>query len=332
MNQRIVFLAAGLIGCSAGLGPTCQAQEYSLSKVLVESSTSIVDLAVSVNGLHLAYIVSYPNQVTILSMQDGKVLRVLDKLPESPRQVSFLAKRPVVVIACDSGIMIWNFQTGETTFHKMPGCCLTAQYSPDGKFLANSFDAGVVLWDAVSGDHLKTFFHHPGLVSEVRFSRDSELLASCCDKGQVRVYNVLKKELLVSKVFDGEQTFSLAFSPKADLLCIGTVTNLIIWDFYANKEVARIKGFRLFQSICPNSNGKNLFAALNGADEGGKSLVLVDIAAKTLAVVKAPKQHYVSVVQMLPDESLLIGYGAHDPGVRKEKWGGIEILIKKNKK
>jgi WD40 repeat protein/serine/threonine protein kinase len=71
------------------------------------------------------------------------------------------------------------------------GAVFYATYSPDGKLLATcGQDQTTRLWDATTGELLKTFLGHVHDVNCVLFTRDGRLLVTASDDGSIRTWNV----------------------------------------------------------------------------------------------------------------------------------------------
>ena len=104
-------------------------------------------------------------------------------------------------------------------------------FSPNGKLLVSgSFDRTVKLWDAYTGECLKTLAGHQGWIWTVAFSPDGQRVASGGDDQTIRLWNIHTGEC---DVLEGHQGWilSVMFSPDGKTLVSGGFDNTIrIWS------------------------------------------------------------------------------------------------------
>jgi WD40 repeat protein len=136
----------------------------------------------------------------------------------------------------DGIIREWDLQT-ETVVRTFSGhqlCIWSVDYSPEGRSLAEPFpscgtlrkqsiisgsaDSTVKLWDAETGDLVRTFSAQQGDVWKVQFSPDGHLIAAIgMDNTGVYLWSI-SGELLVTLIGHTNVVRSLAFSPDSQLL------------------------------------------------------------------------------------------------------------------
>jgi len=120
-------------------------------------------------------------------------------------------------------------------------------FSRDGKMLASAEDGGtgpVRLWDATTGNLIRTFKGDHGGNAQIAFSPDNTLLAIGLsfeeDKNSVGLWEVGSGEL--SDYLNGlERTYSIAFSPDGTMLAAGGNQGAIIWNVITKNIVTKIE-------------------------------------------------------------------------------------------
>jgi WD40 repeat protein/serine/threonine protein kinase len=100
-----------------------------------------------------------------------------------------------------------------------PGWVYAVTYAPDGKLLATGCqDGSAVLWDAVSGQRVRTLTGHAGAVAAVQFSPDGKWLATATEPlAQVKLWDVATGQEVASA---NEGLRLAAFTPDGQHLVV----------------------------------------------------------------------------------------------------------------
>ena len=123
---------------------------------------------------------------------------------------------------------------------------------------------------------LWTYFYHPDEVRSVIFSPDGKTLASMCDDGTVRLWDVTTRSLLGEPL----KGLSAAFSPDGKMLALASVRSgevtLEFWDVATRKPLGEpLKGyFSGVSSVTFSPDGKRVAVASKISD---KSVVPVTV-------------------------------------------------------
>ena len=128
-------------------------------------------------------------------------------------------------IAVETTIGIWLYDAEtfkeEALLIGHPGWVTSVAFSLDGEMLASGGDFGdmtVQLWNATSGEHLRTLTGHTEKVSSVAFSPDGKTLASGSWDDTVRLWNTETGEHLRTLSGHTGLVDSIAFSPDGSTI------------------------------------------------------------------------------------------------------------------
>ena len=154
-----------------------------------------------------------------------------------PSPTLFVSATPTLIsIRSDTLYMLENVQTFETG-----DIVRSLAFTPDGTVLAaaggNTGDFTIHLWNIVDDQIIGILGGHSGIIWDVAFSPDGQMLASVSSDGQARVWDWRTGDVLKILNFPG-QVVSVSFSPDGQTLAVGGVAesqnqiqNAAVWTF-----------------------------------------------------------------------------------------------------
>lgn len=175
-------------------------------------------------------------------------------------------------------------------------------FSPDHKRLATA-GVDVKLWDVHTRQEIATL-EHGRWVFALAFSPDGQLLATGAETGQVNVWDVQRRQIIVQLKGDSQSVYTIKFSPDGKILAgAGYDGNVELWkvENWTPLGTLTIGGTVLTISFSPDS--KIL------ASTGYESVNLWQIDSGEKIATLTEHIGWVNAVAFSPDRSTLISGG-----------------------
>ncbi|MGE3808139.1 MAG: WD40 repeat domain-containing protein, partial [Gemmataceae bacterium] len=193
-----------------------------------------VALCFSPNGKWIA-VLHAPNVFSIWEAKTGKQVKQLNGPPGAFDACFSPDGRQLVIASHGNGLVnVWDTETWkERTLFKLPLPMYLFEicYSPDGKHLALALsDRTVQIWNAATGQRIRSLQGHTDQVRAVRYSPDGTKLASVSLDGTVKIWAAERdQDALVLKT-SREGVYGCAFSPDGKRLASASPEALRVSD------------------------------------------------------------------------------------------------------
>lgn len=160
----------------------------------------------------------------------------------------------------EGNVQAWDTSTGELvkTLIEKESSINSIAVSPS--LIAVGLLDKIALIDIASGERLPDL-ESPGNHQTLAFSIDGSLLASGNSTGQINLWKYGSDGFAEPLSINREPAGSLSFSPKADRLAVGTLSNVYLIDTQSGYEIARIPHANTVNAVSFSSDGTRLAAA-----------------------------------------------------------------------
>lgn len=197
-----------------------------------------------------------------------------------------------------------NFQNADLThsaFTENFGCILSLAFSPDGKKLATTGEAGQIrLWDA-GMKLILTWKGHVRWILAIAFSPNGQILATGSDDRTVKLWDATTGELIKTIHAHASWVWSIAFSPDGQTLATSSDDCTIkLWDVATGQLQQTLKGHtNRVEAIAFDPQGTIL---ASGSNDGSVALWKIN---NSECLCKLESLQPVRTVAFSPDGSLL---------------------------
>ncbi len=248
--------------------------------------------------------------VPIWDVATGKSVRVIDLGDRIISSIAFFPAGPLPVVAValeDGGIDFYDATSGKKTRSiKLDGTPRSMAFSSDGKNLVVGGKLNASLWNAATGQKVRTF--SDGLVMPtkcVRLSPDDKTLACGTDEGKISLFKVDSAAKLRTLSGHDNWIFALGFSQDGKTLASASRDDSIkLWDVSSGKELRTLKESAPL-AVMFTPDGKKLYSTGSEA-----SIKIWDPATGNKLQTLAKRSSPVGTVVFAPGGKLLaIGTG-----------------------
>ena len=193
------------------------------------------------------------------------------------------------------------------------GAIKSLSFSRDGQTLASgSIDETARLWDANTGNHIRTFSGHTGWVWSVAFSPDGQTIASGSHDETARLWETDTGDHLQTLSEHTGFVMSIAFSPDGQTITSGSWDNTIrLWDASTGNHIRTLTGHTHdVESVAFSPDGQTIAS-------GSKDDTIRLWDANTGNHIRTFSGHTADVVSVaFSPDGQTIASGSHDNTIR----------------
>ncbi len=269
----------------------------------------------------------------IWDLKTGETTRIYEGFMDEVKSIAFSPNGRILACASWNGnVRLWNMISGELVLcfeHKVVhrnanGLSLknailwSIAFSPDSKIIAtggqyrknssalipvNKSWAGTIkLWEALTGNLLRTIEWQENAVYSVAFSPDGKIFASGSADKTVQLWDLRTNGPLRTLEGHTETVYSIAFSRDSKYLVSGGGDGIaIIWDVQTGNIVKKLEGHKgAVLSVAYSPNGKMIAS-------GGRDSIIRLWSAMTGELISTFEGHTNSVTEVVfsPDSEIL---------------------------
>ena len=192
------------------------------------SCGDIVRVAFSSDGKLIAG-ATIPNRTTaIVDIEAKKLISV-----QNAFGVEFNSQGNGILLQADDGVYERAILDGENKVEFVDGSTnggsyaesinnpCPSSYSPDYKYVLSCPNQTAILWDAVTGKQVRTFFGHTAAIETATFNPDGSLLATASKDGTVKIWDVTTGENIGTISPLAGPVHNVKFSPDGKNIVLG---------------------------------------------------------------------------------------------------------------
>jgi WD40 repeat protein/serine/threonine protein kinase len=157
-----------------------------------------------------------------------------------------------------------EFEGSNFTFYGHRAEVDSLDFSQDGsRIISAARDKTVKLWDAATGEELKTLVEFSEEVRSIAFSPDGSRIASGHEDNTVKIWNAENGQLLTTLEGHSDSVFGVEFSPDGTRVASASSDETIrLWDAVSGKELKKLNGADKYGSdITFSPDGTRIVAA-----------------------------------------------------------------------
>jgi WD40 repeat protein len=133
-------------------------------------------------------------------------------------------------------------------------------FDATGARLATACERSARVWQLVPGSRATHHLHHPGQVHDVAFHPQSSWLATACEDGVARVWDLETSAEVYAFAAD-ELLRSVALDPSGRRIAAGGYGTTYVWDVRSGEEIRRLYSTGFVRAVVFDRSGTRLITA-----------------------------------------------------------------------
>jgi WD40 repeat protein len=267
-------------------------------RTLIGHSSFVDSVAFSPNG---KYIVSgsWDKNIKLWNTENGREIRTFTGHSREVFSVAFSPDGTQIVSGSwDKTINLWDSYSGKKilSLEGHIGGVNSVTFSPDGKwivsgsgsevnsvafsspkkYIVSGSDGNTIkLWDAHSGQEVRTFSEYSNWVNSVAFSPDGSRIVSGSANKTIKLWDAVTGREIRSLAGHSNRVSSVAFSPDGNRIASGSWGAFLkLWDTQSGGEIFSLEGYLAgVESVAFSPDGKRI---VSGSYNGDKTINLWD--------------------------------------------------------